>query len=43
VLYFNEAGDKVERFLEFVDSKWSMEFFGKLRAFIAEQGKGKGQ
>lgn len=41
ILYFNEAGDKLVKFLEYVDSKWSAEFFGRLRKWTAEQAKGK--
>jgi hypothetical protein len=42
VFYMNEAGDKIDRFLEFVDSNNSVEFFPKLKKHIAEkQGKAK--
>lgn len=34
ILYFNEEGDKVTRFLEFVDSAWGMAFFPKLRGWV---------
>ncbi|KAH7087114.1 hypothetical protein FB567DRAFT_602682 [Paraphoma chrysanthemicola] len=37
VLHFTEDGKKVVRFLEYVDSKYSSEFFAKL----AEKGFGK--
>ena len=41
-LYMNEAGDKEDRFLEFVDSTNSVEFLPKLRKYIAEnEGKAK--
>lgn len=37
VFYMNEAGDKVDKFLEFVDASNSLTFFPKLRQYIAEQ------
>lgn len=37
VLYFNEAGDKVERLIEFVDTEYSKSFFGRLRKYLEEQ------
>ncbi|KAI1317017.1 hypothetical protein F5Y16DRAFT_160305 [Xylariaceae sp. FL0255] len=37
MLYFNEAGDKVTKFLEFVDSQNSIIFFPKLREHIAKK------
>ncbi|ORY71826.1 uncharacterized protein BCR38DRAFT_418164 [Pseudomassariella vexata] len=44
--YFNEAGDKVVRMLEFVDSKNSAVFFPKLKGWFeeraAEGSAGKG-
>jgi len=40
--YMNEAGDKVDRFLEFVDSSNSVNFFPKLQQYIVEtEGKAK--
>ena len=40
--YMNEAGDKVDKFLEFVDSTNSVTFFPKLRKYIVEsEGKVK--
>jgi len=41
ILFFNETGDKLVKFLEFVDSKWSTEFFAKMREWVAEQAKAK--
>lgn len=37
LLYFNEAGDKVERFVEFVDSRYAMKFYGRLAKHMAEK------
>jgi hypothetical protein len=37
VLYTNEAGDKIDRFLEFVDSQNSIVFFPKLIKYMAEK------
>jgi hypothetical protein len=37
MLHFNEAGDKITRMLEFVDSNLSMVFIPKLAKHIAEQ------
>ena len=37
LLYFNDAGDKIDRFLEFVDSGLSEKFFPELRKYIAEK------
>lgn len=37
LLHFNDAGDKVERVVEFVDSSYSKDFFGRLREFAAER------
>lgn len=43
VFYFNEAGDKIDRFLEFVDASVSVDFFPRLREYIAQkQGKPDG-
>ena len=36
-LYMNEAGDKIDRFLEFVDSNNSVQFIPRLRKYIAEK------
>jgi hypothetical protein len=36
VFYMNEAGDKVDKFLEFVDASNSLTFFPKLRQYIAD-------
>ncbi len=42
LLYMNEAGDKVDRFLEFVDAGQSVSFFPKLMKYISEtEGKAK--
>ncbi len=38
VFHFNEAGDKIERFLEWVDSGFSKDFFSRLREYIAQKG-----
>lgn len=35
-LHFNEAGDKVDRFFEFVDSANSVEFYPRLREYVAQ-------
>lgn len=37
LLHFNEAGDKVEKFIEFVDTEYSKSFFGRLRKHLEEQ------
>lgn len=37
VLHFNEAGDKVEKIIEFVDTEFSKTFFGRLRVYLEEQ------
>lgn len=37
VLHFNEAGDKVEKFIEFVDTEYSKSFFGRMRVHLEEQ------
>lgn len=36
LLYFNEAGDKVKKIVEFVDSAYSKDFFTRLRAHMAK-------
>jgi hypothetical protein len=36
--YMNEKGDKVDKFLEFVDVSNSLDFFPKLEKYIAENG-----
>ncbi|KAF4632730.1 hypothetical protein G7Y89_g5402 [Cudoniella acicularis] len=41
VFYFDESGEKVVRFLEFVDSGNSKERLGRLREYIAEKEKEK--
>lgn len=43
LLYFNGAGDKVERVVEFVDSAYSRSFFARLERFVAEGGQGRQQ
>jgi len=40
-LYFNEEGDKVVKFLEFVDSNFAVRFFEKLRAWVAKKDGAK--
>ncbi|KAI1173718.1 hypothetical protein F4777DRAFT_556965 [Nemania sp. FL0916] len=37
ILYLNEAGDKVYKYLEFVDSNNTVSFFPKLREHIADK------
>lgn len=37
VFYMDESGEKVDKFLEFVDAGMSLTFFPKLREYIAEQ------
>ncbi|KAH8882917.1 hypothetical protein GQ53DRAFT_883740 [Thozetella sp. PMI_491] len=37
VFYFNETGDKIVRFLEWVDSAYSKDFFARLRSYIEQQ------
>ncbi|KAI3318184.1 hypothetical protein HD806DRAFT_512762 [Xylariaceae sp. AK1471] len=37
VFYMNEAGDKITKFIEFVDSAHSVTFFPKLREYIAQK------
>ena len=39
MLYFDETGEKLVRFLEFVDSAQSIEFFTKLRKHVMAQQK----
>lgn len=41
LLHFNEAGDKVERLVEFVDSGYSAAFFQRLEKALAEKEKEK--
>ena len=36
LLYFNEAGDKVERIVEFIDSAYSKDFFTRLGHHMAK-------
>ncbi|GAP87590.2 putative SLAM family member 5 [Rosellinia necatrix] len=36
ILHMNEAGDKITKFFEFVDSSQSATFFPKLREFVAQ-------
>lgn len=43
LFYFNEAGDKVERFVEFVDSDYSRNTFSRLYKHIAELKEKKKQ
>ncbi|KAJ8126900.1 hypothetical protein O1611_g6740 [Lasiodiplodia mahajangana] len=40
VLYMNEAGDKVTKFFEFVDSNNSVTFFPKLREHLEQKARG---
>jgi hypothetical protein len=37
IFYMNEAGDKITKFLEFVDSANSVTFFPKLREYITQK------
>lgn len=37
LLWFNEAGDKVERFVEFVDSDYSRSMFTRLHKLAEER------
>lgn len=37
LLYFNDAGDKVERFVEFVDSDFSRSTFARLHKVVEEK------
>lgn len=37
LLSFNKAGDKVEKFIEFVDTEYSKSFFGRLRAHLEQK------
>ncbi|KAI0515385.1 hypothetical protein F5B22DRAFT_607159 [Xylaria bambusicola] len=37
ILHMNEAGDKITKFLEFVDSQFSVTFFTKLREHQAQK------
>ncbi|KAK5627305.1 hypothetical protein RRF57_003020 [Xylaria bambusicola] len=37
ILHMNEAGDKVTKFVEFVDSQFSVTFFAKLREHQAQK------
>lgn len=37
LLSFNEAGDKVEKVIEFVDTEYSKSFFGRLRAHLEQK------
>ncbi|TGJ80334.1 hypothetical protein E0Z10_g8430 [Xylaria hypoxylon] len=37
ILYMNEAGDKITKFHEFVDSSYSVAFFPKLREHLAQK------
>lgn len=43
MMHFNEAGDKVVRFLEFVDSAFSRDHFGRLRSFVEERRQRAGE
>lgn len=43
LLHFSPGGDKVERIVEFVDSAYSREFFGRLGRFVAERAGGQAQ
>ena len=38
VLHMTEDGGKVERFMEYVDSGYSREFLGRLRAYVERKG-----
>ena len=33
----NEAGDKITKFIEFVDSQYSVTYFAKLREHLAQK------
>ncbi|CAN8103239.1 unnamed protein product [Discula destructiva] len=37
LLHFNEVGDKVTKFIEFVDTDSSKKFFGRLREYVEAQ------
>ncbi|KAJ3577436.1 hypothetical protein NPX13_g3131 [Xylaria arbuscula] len=37
ILHMNESGDKIAKFIEFVDSQFSATFFAKLREHLAQQ------
>ena len=41
-LWMTDDGTKVQKFEEFVDSKYSVEFLGKLREHLANKGAGGG-
>lgn len=43
LLYFNDAGDKVERVVEFVDSAYSKAFFVRLEKFVADKATEQAQ
>ncbi|KAI1349545.1 hypothetical protein F5Y01DRAFT_183670 [Xylaria sp. FL0043] len=43
IMYMNEAGDKITKFLEFVDSSNSVNFFPKLREHIAQKANTEGK
>ncbi|KAI0969889.1 hypothetical protein F4678DRAFT_438699 [Xylaria arbuscula] len=42
IFYMNEAGDKITKFLEFVDSASSVAFFPKLREHLAQKANSEG-
>ncbi|KAI0534836.1 hypothetical protein GGR58DRAFT_504932 [Xylaria digitata] len=43
ILHMNEAGDKITKFLEFVDSSNSVTFFPKLQEHIAQKANTTGE
>ncbi|KAJ8124139.1 hypothetical protein ONZ43_g68 [Nemania bipapillata] len=43
VLYMNEAGDKITKFFEFVDTNKTVAFFAKLRAYLEEKASAEGK
>ncbi|KAI0433354.1 hypothetical protein F5Y09DRAFT_299206 [Xylaria sp. FL1042] len=43
IMYMNEAGDKITKFLEFVDSSYSAAFFPKLREHLAQKASTEGK
>lgn len=38
MLFFNEAGDKIVRIREMMDSWYAKDFFARMAAFAAQQG-----
>jgi hypothetical protein len=39
----NEAGDKIVKFLEFVDANTSVTFFPKLREYLEQKASAEGK